>query len=389
MLTVCSVSCGDSDNEEGSGSDSPKDSYTNTDPFNSFDKGGAGIGYPEGSYAKIEPLNRKDADFQSSLDTGIDQTIESYRSLETKPITFSGNRFEMNSFIQFEDDDYVTYDGAFTVDNGKILFSYENRNAGKYSASISEDYSGYDEEVLSASKQRRAKALDGLSKEEQDKLLSENQLLRQKQKTKEDMLSLNETGTYIDIVKPRLLTGDKSYSLAFLPIFANHTSGPYKQKEQTFILSAVDDFLCVPTYGFRLNGSYSMEKDFTVTCNMLKAYQDDPNSKYNQNQNRTEANLRESINRDVGDLNDTKIEFSGGKWTWTNSKGELLNNGSYLESRVHEGLIGMFIDENSKQAQGSTKYQQKAFEHYKYYCPLLFYIADDGTIWYPGFVKMN
>ena len=80
-----------------------------------------------------------------------------------------------------------------------------------------------------------------------------------------------------------------------------------------------------------------------------------------------------------GDLNDTKIEFSGGQWTWTNSEGELLNNGTYLEGSEHEGIIGMFIDDNSR----------KNDSIYKMLCPLLFYIDDDGTIWYPGFVKMN
>lgn len=387
VLMAGCISCGDSGDDGSSRKSSSRKSTENRGATEAFDD--EDIDYPEGSYAKIEPLRVKDADFKTSLDTGIDQTIESYSSLETKPITFYGNKFVMNSLYRSENDFYKTYSGTFTVDKGKILFSYETTHTENYDVDIGEDYSGYDEELLSASKQRRAEALKGMSEEEQNELIKENRLLHTKKLIQEDMLRLNETGTYIDVVNPRLLTNDKVSSLSILPIFANHTSGSNKQKEQSFILSAVDDFLCVPTYGFRLKGSYRSGEDFTIKCNTLKAYQDDPNSKTNQNYNSAEANLKKAINRDVGDLNDTRIEFSNGKWTWTNSKGELLNNGPYLESKEYEGLIGMFIDENSKQPQGDSKVQKRTFEQYKNYCPLLFYISGDGTIWYPGFVKMD
>ena len=360
MLTVCSVSCGDSDDEEGSGSDSPKDSYTNTDPFNSFDKGGAGIGYPEGSYAKIEPIgNYNYTDYESSIDAGIKQAIESYRSLEAKPLTFTGERFEIkaqtwfdeiNTFSNSPNEPSCTYSGTFTVENGKILLSYENFHS---------DTSNYDINV--------------------------NDELPKRNNVQDYMRELNETGSYFTKVTPRIYTFDKNISYITLPYFAEYSGGTIKREGENFILSVVGDFICAPTYGFWLNGSYSRGSDFTIDYNMLSSYLDDPYSVYSLNG----RDYRDQIEHFFGDLKDTQIEFSNGKWTWTNSEGDIINNGTYLESRQYRGLIGMFIDKNSKQAQSTSKVNQRSFEQYKKCCPLLFYIAGDGTIWYPGFEKMN
>ena len=57
--------------------------------------------------------------------------------------------------------------------------------------------------------------------------------------------------------------------------------------------------------------------------------------------------MKTNIEKQLGSTDDTRIEFSGGKWKWYNSAGELINDGIYKESEEYKGLIAMFVTEES------------------------------------------
>ncbi len=145
-----------------------------------------------------------------------------------------------------------------------------------------------------------------------------------------------------------------------------------------------------------LKGSYKKGKKFTVKFDPLAPISDDKSSIHNSIFN--DMSKKELINyviesdvpvnddrhiiqlmfNLIGDLGEGEIIFDDGKWEWYNGKGDLVNNGTYQESKDYPGLIGMYVDEDS----------ERYIDSYSHVCPHLFYI-DGKDISYPCMVKMD
>ena len=197
------------------------------------------------------------------------------------------------------------------------------------------------------------------------------------------MEKFNETGTFYNLVGNSINFSDKIKDFNIMPLFVQNVTGNNKQEDVPVYLYRIDDLLCVPTYGFKLDGKYKAGKDFTVDYNALATYLDDEYSKYylfGYDKEKSRADdLKEVLERQLGSTDDTKLEFSDGRWEWYSSDGELINDGVYQESSEYEGLIAMSITDDSVHCDAD----------FKVLSPIFFYIDDSGSIWLPYMMKVD
>lgn len=312
---------------------------------------------PSGEYISLLALNGKRVTaVNEGIDSMIEESREYYKDAEKLiPFKFDGSSFEMFDTRDIQFPRY--FFGSFDYDNGKIKFKYEKQQVAKKDST----------EMIA---------------------VDEEQTNRINKRIVEVMQNLNKTGSYFNIVGSAFHMSDKLADYAVVPLFFANFKGIQKNPDVPVYLYSVDDFICVPTYGFKLDGNYSKGKDFKITFNPLATYLDDEYSVYHTEDyehNTTHDGqlysdwLKERLTNSFGDLDDTKLEFSDGEWNWYNSEGELLNNGIYDESSKYKGLISMAVTDDSK----------KNNTEYKIMSPLWFYIDGNGKIWYPNWVKIN
>ena len=384
-LMMCAVSCGSSGESSGRNSQSAAAVMDDLPIEESISSHQVVL---DGEYATVIPLDNKYDAYGSGLDSGLEYAVKSYRSKGLSSLKFSADRFEMLE-DEIWDGEYYTYDGTYSVADGKIDFHYENFNYnGKVNVNIDDELPDYDESLVLSEDPFSEESLQGLSDEEKRQRVREENIKYEKKLSQDRMKLYNESGTYCNFVAPYMYRlFDKGVSYDVFPLFIQRG----KSKEVVYKLYPFEDLICVPTYGIELISDFSSGEDFTVKFNMLDSCIDDPYSMWNiedwehmdiysasgEETKTTADDYKRLIRLLIGNLEDTTIEFSNGKWTWTNSEGELVNNGYYLESSKHEGLIGMFIDEKSKRY---SKFVDMAY---------LFYIDSTGKIWYPNWVKMN
>lgn len=299
----------------------------------------------DGNYYSVNgvPIDKEDwtDDFDSALDAL--KSSDNYSCIVIEDDTFTISNVSGNSIEQ-------TYTGAVKISNSKIKFDYQ-----KYAAI----------------NQKGNEIIVGIDDEKEDLNRAERTYLQ-------NMEALNESGTYIDIVKPALYCYDKMVDYGVLPIFI--TSNMNVKRVSPVILECKDDFLCVDVYGMELNGKYKHGEDFTIDFNVLSPFTDDEYSYTNISEDDDYLEkMKQRLEKYIfcGDDFDTTIEFSDGEWEWYNSDGDLINNGEYQESKKYKGLIEMYATENS----------EKYSRIYNEIAPLFFYIDNDGNIYYPGFIK--
>ena len=341
-------------------------------------------------YVSIMPLDGKIQPFSESIDEGIKYSKNLAEEYE------KDNDDEYNPhLIKFSDDEFLIpnlkatystaeswlyYDGTFSVKNGKIKFCYENyfNPYSDFKANINDEVE-IDNEILS----RTSEKLEGLSSEEKKELIKEEQDKQIIQNYVELMESLNETSSYCDYVAPAMNFSDFYWTDYSVLPFIRYVV-PYRDINTDYpnTLYAVDDFLCANTYGIKLDGKYKKGKSFTLKHDLEDTMEDDEQLYY-KGEDDAEENIEKAIERAEQaygcDDVETTIEFSDGEWEWFNADGGLINNGRYDESKDYPGLIMMYLDEDSKNC---PDFAMRTF-------PLWFYIADDGEIYYPGYVKMD
>ena len=153
----------------------------------------------------------------------------------------------------------------------------------------------------------------------------------------------------------------------------------YRIEKTAVILKVKRDCLCVDTYGFTVKDQYAKGGAFSLNYNYKEAMEDNPNSRLYQNDGTINdwviPRMRDKL-EDTGSDYNTTIDFANGEWTWKNASGNLINNGVYSESEKYPGLIEMKLSEQSKV--DNTSYMMYS---------AIFYIADDGKIYYPSFIK--
>jgi hypothetical protein len=333
VLTGGLASCGSGDDDNDKGSSA----------------GGAKL---SGEYCTIVPLTGHKMSEDMSLDDYIEESRDYYAGVDFKELDFDVSDFEMAEFQSRAKIPNV-YKGSYKVKDGKIVFNYKtttvDNNGEKEVYDVADGVPDDD-----GSKQARIQA--GLVKK---------------------MQTLNETGTYYQYVGNRIDFSDRYIAYNILPLVVQNVFGSIKRDDTPVYLYPVDDLICVPTYGTELDGSYSYGKDFTIVYNAMDTCLEDEYSRYNLFQNDSSRNnLKTFIEKQLGSTDDTRIEFSGGKWKWYNSAGELINDGIYKESEEYKGLIALFVTEESANPD----------EYYISMSPEFLYLSG-GEVWLPYMMK--
>ena len=347
VLTGGLASCGSGDDDNDKGSSA----------------GGAKL---SGEYCTIVPLTGHKMSEDMSLDDYIEESRDYYAGVDFKELDFDVSDFEMAEFQSRAKIPNV-YKGSYKVKDGKIVFNYKTVTFGdekkvydvadgvpEVDNSIILNRTKVEEEVYNAEVQKKIQA--GLVNH---------------------MQTFNETGTYCLYVGNRIDFSDKNIAYNILPMVVQNVNGAFKPDEIPVYLYPVDDLICVPTYGTELDGSYKYGKDFTIVYNAMDTCLEDEYSRYNLFQNDSSRNnLKTFIEKQLGSTDDTRIEFSGGKWKWYNSAGELINDGIYKESEEYKGLIALFVTEESANPD----------EYYISMSPEFLYLSG-GEVWLPYMMK--
>ncbi len=342
----------------------------------------------DSKYVSIVPLDGRTAPFNESIDMGIKYSKNCAEEYEKE----NGEKYNPY-LIKFSDDEFIIphsdspynmatewvyYDGTFSIKNGKIKFSYENYiNSDDDSKININDDSYVDEDIINGT----SKKLDGLSSDEKKELKKTEQKKINIKNQIKLMEKMNETGAYSNVVIPPMNYNDRFTEFSILPYirYARGFRGVNFDYPNTLI--TVDDFLCADTYGIELDGKYKTGKYFTLTCDLEDTMKNDEQLSYHWESDEEIIDKMLRYAKEDYDCDDveTTIEFSDGEWEWFNADGGLINNGRYDESKDYPGLIMMYLDEDSKNCLDDALYTY----------PLWFYIADDGKIYYPGYVKMD
>ena len=340
----------------------------------------------DGEYVSILSLYGRREVFEDGIDEGIKYSMNLAEEYE------KDNDSEYNPHLfKFSGDEFLIpiwnakgvldlyYDGTFSVNNRKIKFSYENYSNPILDFKVNiNDKTEADYDIVNGTSEK----LEGLSKEEKKALRQEEKEKMTIQSNVETMQKLNETGSYYWGVFPCMnLITDKFNDFAIFPFIRFVSPSVRINYDYPNTLYAVDDFLCTDAYGIELDGKYKKGKSFTLKHDFEDTLENDEQSYYKGRDDEEEL-IDKAIEHvewayDCDDLK-TTIEFSDGEWEWFNADGGLINNGRYDESKAYPGLIMMYVDEDSKNC-----------PDYAITSPMWFYIADDGEIYYPGYVKMD
>lgn len=359
VLLISTAACGDKDDKKEKSSSA----------------GGAKL---SGEYCTIVPVNGQlMSTGDKSLDEYLDYSRDCYNNLAVKELGFDSGNFEMTDMRSAaRGADTVVYNGSYNVSDGKILFKYDQttrfeKNGEKKVFDIADSKPDYDSDIITGKKQADKEEITA----EMQKKVEASMIER--------MEKFNETGTFYNLVGNSINFSDKIRDFNIMPLFVQNVTGNNKQEDVPVYLYCIDDLLCVPTYGFKLDGKYKAGKDFTVDYNALATYLDDEYSKYylfGYDKEKSRADdLKEVLERQLGSTDDTKLEFSDGRWEWYSSDGELINDGVYQESSEYEGLIAMSITDDSVHCDAD----------FKVLSPIFFYIDDSGSIWLPYMMKVD
>ena len=298
----------------------------------------SGSNLKNSTYIDINGIYNNAADYRSDPDAALDAVIGEQNIEPAERITLNDGTFSIKENLSAN---YaVTWDGTYTLENQILKLHYDSMSGG-----------GQDQPDTSGSR----------------------------------IPALNETGAYPAQIMPQFYLVDSARTIgARLPICL------LRVKESPSVLEQHGDFLCVPYYGFTLDGSYKSGSDFAVDYVPEKTLRDDRFSEayYNEadrtfadqpDEDRIASRLRILANR-YGVENDGNMQFrlafSGEKWVMTASDGSEIGKGGYKESSKHPGLIAMFAEPDDPNV-------SRMIEDIR---PLFLYIENDA-VYYPGLVR--
>ncbi len=292
---------------------------------------------PEGSYVDIQGVHNLAPDYRSNPDTALNKIVTGQVDFNDC-ITLQDNRFTIIDGV--DSVNTVTWNGTFSNEDSTLKFNYADVN-------------------ISGTKD--------------------------KQHYTEQISKLNERGFYPATIAPQIYLADYTQ---FAP--HRHPVFLFRTRDSWSILETHGDFLCVPSYGFTLDGAYKTGKDFAVNYVPEDSLRNDPYSEiYDQleshtlsaqpNAERLEQKLRSLCNRygvDSPDALQFHLTFSGGSWQMHDTNNTLITKGTYIESQNYPGFISMY------QEFDDPELQQNSDDFY----PLFLYIEND-IVYYPGFIR--
>ena len=276
--------------------------------------------------------------------TDPDAALEAVRSDQTaepgEKITLNNGIFSIKENLSANYS--VTWDGSYTLENQTLKLQYDSMSGG-----------GTDKPDTAGSR----------------------------------IPALNETGAYPARILPQCYLSEAARTAGFrLPFYL------LRADASPSVLEVHGDFLCVPVYGFTIDGSYRKGGDFTVDYvpeNTLRddrwslAYYNETDKTFSAqpDEERISAQLSMLAGRygiPDGSKLQLRLTFSGGSWEMTASDGTSISKGGYQESEKHPGLIAMYAESDEPQ-------KQKIISEIR---PLFLYIEKDNSVYYPGFIRL-
>ncbi|MBE6826512.1 MAG: hypothetical protein E7511_06490 [Ruminococcus sp.] len=311
-------------------------------------------GSAEGLYVNLNGMGDFVQVYKNDVDAGIRAVLDEYdANKRSNHILLKDNLF---SIATYRSSACAIYDGHYEINGGRVCFSYESYTNGN----------DPNAQVIRIDEPKDDRSWKAIS---------------------ERLLNMNEFGTYCEPCMPKVYGIDRFPVQGVYPIMIERNV-TRKAEEEDVALEHHGEFLCVETYGFELD-TYTKGEAFSITYNPERTILLDEYSRYNM-EGWDEAAIDKQLGRycsffgqdesAIGE--DTTLEFSDGHWEWYNSDGGLINNGIYQESQDYPGFIMMSVEENSVAV--DTDQEKATFTHCM---PLLFYIAEDGEIYYPAFVR--
>lgn len=292
---------------------------------------GSGDVQTDCTYVNINGTYNYNDDFRSDPDAAISKVIAETDPEPSDTITLENGKFTIRQNLAANS--AVTWNGSYDFDNAVLKFRYEGADNSAFADQIP---------------------------------------------------TLNETGSYPSAVMPRIYLSDSAIYSSKLPIFL------FRGKNAPAVTERHGDFLCVPAYGFKLDGSYEGGADFAVNYDVGEAIREDrySNAHYDPDiEQYTEQISEESVEAELSmmrlryntapdDPLRFSLHFSDGKWEMTAGDGTAFSKGCYAESKQHPGFIAMYMDPADADTPGIMN---------NFY-PLFIYI-DGYSIYYPGFVR--
>ncbi len=272
-------------------------------------------------------------------------TWQDYKQVRGSAAVFSSDRtFELHTQCGDDRSDYIHFSGTYSMDDSHLALQYSKCNRyhnDMFQYSVELDYSEYD-------------------------VVYEQLLSLQLNDANERGILPNE---YFKLYPP---SANSAFSIIHSPLFPCFDSTTERGKVG-YQLCCVDDFLCREVYGCTINKSYKPNSPFSIQYSFNDAQEQDPNYEFYTYP--FSPVISEKLQEALNDENTvTNIQFSDGKWVWTNSKGETINQGAYQESSSHPGLIVMYFTDDS-------------IENCDNYIILLY--ITEKTIFYPAFLKYS
>ncbi|MBR4201223.1 MAG: hypothetical protein IKQ91_08125 [Oscillospiraceae bacterium] len=292
------------------------------------------------TYIDINGSYNNAADFRNDPDAALNAVIAATDPEPAESIALDDGSFTIRKHLNATDE--AAWSGTFTLENGRLNFQYESVMSG---GKGTQDFSG-------------------------------------------QISALNETGAYpyAASVLPQLYRTDSARTLsAKLPYFL------LRVDNSPAVLEAHSDFLCVPVYGFKIEGAYKKGSDFTATYEPEKTLRDDRFSEayYNEadrsfadqpDENWINERLNILANRygvEKGGNMQFQLTFSGEKWEMAGSDGNVIGKGGYKESAKHSGLIVMYAEPDDPN-------DSRMLEDIR---PLFLCIDENNAVYYPAFIK--
>lgn len=321
----------------------------------------------DGKYVPIPFLTYGKEKFKENLDNAVRDSVDEKLDYYMNDVKGASGCIKFNkdkdSFVSYAYDFSIKTDtqfyGTYTTDDDRILFNYSEmifQRDGEDEISVmpDDDTSG--------------------------NRVTEN--MRKK------LINLNESNNFSHLLASEISVWYyDAYDVMPLPLF---DSTSFKNEKPGCPLKYSGEFLCTDLFGTKLQDSYTYEHPFELSYNITDTFKNNPDSPYNTNSFDSEDEKNNYLMECANNLlnaskaystdpeEDTSIVFSDGIWEWYNSDGELINNGAYLESEAHTGLISMFLTDSSKVLPKKLVSETPA---------MLLYISDDGKVYYPAFIK--
>ncbi|MBQ8922049.1 MAG: hypothetical protein IJ060_07815 [Oscillospiraceae bacterium] len=299
---------------------------------------------PSGTYVSLSLNVLGGNELKSTFEqNGLNKMLSELKNSErAETIEFKSKKFTIEPLNQATG--FLNYSGTFSLDDGEIQLNYKSAyvrtSRGESTINVSE---------------------------------------REDNPVAQGLYDMSKDGGYYCSILPAIEQVRNAIDYSAYPVAYINSAEKGKMT-----LRCLGDLLCTDTYGYTLKDSYRYGKSFSITFDPVKTMETcpycfisgtDESAKKEQIEQRAE-HIKQAYH---SDSTKTTIKFSGGKWEWKNSEGDLINKGEYQESSKYKGVIALTTTSDSLAGNDTL---------FSIIPPLMFYLSGED-VYYPCFIKVD